>query len=311
MDHALAILFIARLVERGNYCVFHAVFTMIKNIAYFPTQCAKNSQPVMSAVLDCLQARGIQTQENSMTADAAVIWSVLWAGRMTANQAVYEHYRSQDKPVIIIEIGALYRGHTWKIAVNNITADGYYGNHTDLDWDRPRKLKISLATQFNPRPNIVVALQHDRSLQVAGIDMIPWLHSTLRILQNSTDRPITVRPHPRCRVDLSNLPPGITVEMPKPMLNTYDSFDMQYNCHAVVNHNSGPGIQAAIAGVRPIVAPSSLAYPVGMSFGEIEQPYTRDRDSWLVQICHTEYTLHELHRGTWISRLAPALEKST
>ena len=62
----------------------------------------------MSAVLDYLQARGIQTQENPMTADAAVIWSVLWAGRMAPNQAVYEHYRSQGKPVVIIEIGAVH-----------------------------------------------------------------------------------------------------------------------------------------------------------------------------------------------------------
>jgi len=284
---------------------------MIKNIAYFPLQCAKNSKPVMSAVLDCLQARGIQTQENSMTSDAAVIWSVLWAGRMAANQAVYEHYRSQGRPVIIIEIGALYRGDTWKIAVNNITADGYYGNHVNLDWDRPRKLKISLATQFNSQPNIIVALQHDRSLQVSGLNMSDWLHSTLQILRNSTDRPVTVRPHPRCRMAFDNLPAGVTIETPNRVPNTYDSFDMHYDCHALVNYNSGPGIQAAIAGVRPVVAPSSLAYPVGMSFGEIEQPYTRDRDTWLVQVCHTEYTLDELRRGTWISRLAPALETNT
>jgi len=281
---------------------------MIKNVAYFPLQCAKNSQPVMSAVLDCLQARGIQTQENSMTSDAAIIWSVLWAGRMAANQAVYEHYRSQGRPVIIIEIGALYRGDTWKIAVNNITADGYYGHLDNLDWDRPRKLKISLATQSNSRPNIVVALQHDRSLQVAGIDMTAWLHSTLKILKNSTDRPITVRPHPRCRLALGNLPPGITVETPNRVPNTYDSFDMHYNCHAVVNHNSGPGTQAAIAGVRPVVAPSSLAYPVGIGFGEIEQPYTQDRDLWLTQICHTEYTVEELRRGIWLNRITSGLE---
>jgi len=280
---------------------------MIKNIAYFPTQCAKNSQPVMAAVLDCLQARGIQTQENSMTSDAAIIWSVLWAGRMAANQAVYEHYRSQNKPVIIIEIGALYRGNTWKVAVNNITADGYYGNHTDLDWDRPRKLKISLATQFNPRPNIVVALQHDRSLQVAGIEMMSWLHSTLSIIRNSTDRAITVRPHPRCKMALNNLPANVTVEIPNRLPSTYDSFDMHYDCHAVVNHNSGPGTQAAIAGVRPVVAPSSLAYPVGISFADIEQPYTQDRELWLAQICHTEYTVDELRRGNWLDRIEPAL----
>ena len=280
---------------------------MIKNVAYFPLQCAKNSQPVMSAVLDCLQARGIQTQENSMDSEAAVIWSVLWAGRMVANQAVYEHYRAQGRPVIIIEIGALYRGRTWKIAVNNITADGYYGHLDNLDWDRPRKLQISLATQFSPRPNIIVALQHDSSLQVAGVSMINWLHSTLKILKNSTDRPITVRPHPRCRLDLGNLPSGVAVETPNQLPNTYDSFDMHYDCYAVVNYNSGPGIQAGIAGVRPIVEISSLAYPVGMGFTDIEQPYVKDREEWLTQICHTEYTVDELKRGIWLDRISPAL----
>jgi hypothetical protein len=280
---------------------------MINNIAYFPSQCAQNSRTVMSAVLDYLQARGIQTKENSMSADAAVIWSVLWAGRMAPNRAVYEHYRSQGKPVIIIEIGALYRGNTWKIAVNNITSQGYYGHQDNLDWDRPAKLKISLATQLGSKPNIVIAAQHDRSLQVAGVDMTDWVTRTIGILRNNTDRPITIRPHPRCRLMLRNLPPGVSIESPQRLTNTYDSYDMHFDCHAVVNYNSGPGIQAAIAGVRPVVESTSLAYPVAVGFSDIEQPYEKDRQLWLTQICHTEYTVEELQRGTWLKRIEPAL----
>ena len=266
-----------------------------------------NSKPVMGAVLDCLQASGIQTQENSMTSDAAVIWSVLWHGRMMANKQVYDHYRSQGKPVIVIEIGALYRGNTWKIAVNNITSQGYYGHLNNLDWDRPAKLKISLATQSITKPNIIIAAQHDRSLQVAGVDMSDWVKTTIGILRNNTDRPITVRPHPRCRLTLNNLPPDVTIENPHKLVGTYDSYDMHFDCHAVVNYNSGPGIQAAIAGVRPIVEFSSLAYPVGVGFADIEQPYIKDRELWLTQICHTEYTVEELRRGTWLKRIEPAL----
>lgn len=280
---------------------------MIKNIAYFPLQCALNSGPVMSAVLDCLQGSGIQTQENSMTSDAAVIWSVLWHGRMKPNQQVYEHYRSQGKPVIIIEIGALYRGNTWKIAVNNITSQGYYGHLDNLDWDRPAKLNISLAKQLGSKPNIIIAAQHDRSLQVAGVNMSDWVKTTIGILRNNTDRPITIRPHPRCRLMLNNLPPGVNIESPQKLANTYDSYDMHFDCHAVVNYNSGPGIQAAIAGVRPVVEFSSLAYPVGVGFADIEQPYDKDRELWLTQICHTEYTVEELRRGTWLKRIEPAL----
>ena len=89
---------------------------MIKTVAYFPEQCALNSGPVMSRLLDCLQARGFKTEENSMNSDAAVIWSVLWHGRMARNELVYRHYRNQNKPVIVVEVGALYRGTTWKIS---------------------------------------------------------------------------------------------------------------------------------------------------------------------------------------------------
>lgn len=280
---------------------------MIKTVAHFPLQCAKNSLPVMSAVLRCLQSRGIQTQENSWTSDAVVIWSVLWAGRMAANQQVYQHYQDQGRPVIVIEIGALQRGTTWKVAVNNITAQGYYGHIDRLDWDRPSKLKIGLGSQTNSGPNIVVALQHNRSLQVQGIDMHNWLIETIQQIKCHTDRPIIVRPHPRCKSALPSLPKNVTVEIARPVPQTYDSFDMHYNYHAVVNFNSGPGIQAALAGVRPLVDVSSLAAPVGINFVELESPYERDRESWLVQICHTEYTLEELARGIWLDRVAPAL----
>ena len=283
---------------------------MINNIAYFPSQCAQNSRPIMSAVLDLLQSRGIQTQENSMTSDAAVIWSVLWAGRMAPNQAVYKHYRSQGKPVIIIEIGALYRGQTWKVSVNNITSAGYYGHKENLDWDRPQTLGVSQAITFNSNPGVVVAAQHARSLQVAGIDMTQWVLTQIDLLKQHTDRSISVRPHPRNRLNVSQLPSDIKIEQPHPVSGTYDSFDMRFDYHAVVNYNSGPGVQAAIAGCRPIVDASSLAAPVGMSVSNIEKPYDINRDQWLVEICHTEYTLTELRTGSWLARIAPALESS-
>lgn len=263
----------------------------------------------MAAVLDLLQARGIQTQEDSWDSDAAVIWSVLWAGRMAGNQAVYEHYRSLGRPVIILEIGSLYRGQTWKVAVNNITAKGYYGHLDNLDMDRPRKLGMSLAVNFGGNSSVVIAAQHGRSLQVLGLDITQWCVDQIQQVRQHTDRPIVIRPHPRSRLDLARLPRNCAIEQPQPVANTYDSFDMRFNYHAVVNYNSGPGIQAAIAGARPIVHESSLAFPVSTTLEQIEQPYTVDRELWFAQICHTEYMLEELRRGLWLKRIEPALQK--
>jgi hypothetical protein len=280
---------------------------VIKSVAYFPLQCAKNSSPVISAMLDSLRQAGVSTQENSWDSDAVIIWSVLWSGRMAANQAVWSHYRSLGRPVIIIDVGALYRGETWKIALNSITADGYYGHTENLDYNRPRKLGISLALNFTRNPRIIVAAQHARSLQVTGlVSMEGWIIDQVERLRTVTDRPIVVRPHPRSALDragLVHLPPDVIIEQPVKIVDTYDSYNLAFDCHAMVNYNSGPGIQAALAGTRPIVDSTSLAHPVSIAHADIDRPYDRDRDQWLVEICHTEYTVQEIQQGLWLRRL--------
>lgn len=285
---------------------------MIRTVAYFPLQTAKNSAPVMSAVLDSLRATGIAVVENSLDADAAVIWSVLWSGRMAANQAIWSHYRAAGKPVIVIDIGALYRGETWKIAVNSITAAGYYGHQQNLDWDRPRRLGISLALNLSRNPRIVIAAQHAHSLQVADLPSVEtWIVEQVGHIRKVSDRPITLRPHPRCALDnhkLQDIMQDVIIEQPVKITNTYDSYNLAFDCHAMVNYNSGPGIQAAMAGTRPITDVSSLAHPVSITYQDIDRPYDLDRDQWLVEICHTEYLLHEIQQGAWINRLRPVLE---
>jgi len=261
----------------------------------------------MRAMLDSLRAAGIATQENSWDSDAVIIWSVLWAGRMAANQAVWSHYRSLGRPVIIIDVGALYRGETWKIALNSITADGYYGHQENLDWDRPRKLGISLAINVSRNPRIVIAAQHARSQQVVGlVSMERWIINQVERLRAVTDRPIVIRPHPRSPLNsagLVHLPQDVVIEQPVKIANTYDSYNLAFDCHAIINHNSGPGTQAALAGTRPIVDSTSLAHPVSIDTQDIEQPYTVDRDQWLVEICHTEYTVEEIKQALWLRRL--------
>jgi hypothetical protein len=280
---------------------------MIKNIAYFPFQVALNGPPVLNAVLDTLQSAGIQTQENSWTSDAAVIWSVLWKGRMQANQTVYQHYREQNKPVIIIETGALYRGNTWKISVNHVDATGYYGHTQNLDPDRPRRLGMSLAVNLSSNPVVLITGQHNRSHQLADVTQEAWMSDVIDKIRSVTDRPIHVRPHPRCALDWNQLPQNIHQDQPKKLAGTYDSFNIRFDYHAVVNYNSGPGIQAAIAGVRPIVHKTSLAHPVSIAIHNIDQPYDLDRHQWLTEICHTEYTLDEIKQALWLKRILPAL----
>lgn len=274
------------------------------NIAYFPNQCALNSKPVMQAILDSLRRAGHTVKKDSMDADAVIIWSALWYGRMASNKKVYEHYRSQNKPVIIADIGALYRGETWKIALNHINRLGYYGHTENLDMDRPRKLGISLAINLSKNPAILIAAQHRFSLQLANQNHEDWIMDQIEAIRKVSDRPIVIRPHPRSPLQIATLTDTITIEKPEKIANTYDSFDIHFDYHAVVNYCSGPGIQAAISGTRPIVGKYSLASPVSVAIENLDKSYEVDRDQWLVEICHTEYTINEIEKGLWIQRLA-------
>ncbi len=176
---------------------------MIKSVAYFPFQCALNSVPVMQAILDSLRSAGVSCHENSMDADVAIIWSALWSGRMASNKKVYEHYRSLGKPVIIVDVGALYRGETWKIALNHINGLGYYGHTENLDTDRPRKLGISLAINLSRNPAILIAAQHRHSLQLANQNHEAWIMEQVEAIRQVSDRPIVIRPHPRSPLQMN------------------------------------------------------------------------------------------------------------
>ena len=277
-------------------------------LAYFPNYCALNSQAPMSAFLSSCRQNGIELVENSLDANAAVIWSVTWAGRMAGNRAIHQHYRQTGRPVIIIEIGSLHRGVTWKIAVDNITADGYYGHCENLDWDRPKKLKLTVPQTFSPKDSVLIVAQNKQSLQtqqLASVDQ--WIVDTVQQINIYSSRPVVVRPHPRSRIAPAVLSPNIHIEIPKKLANTYDSFDIDYQHHAVINYNSGAGIQAALAGATVVVDQSSLAAPVGIDICYIDCEHQIDRQQWRVEIAHTEYLVEEIERGLWIPRLAPRL----
>ena len=291
---------------------------MINNIAYYNSQCALNSKPVIEAFLNSCRTAGITPVEDSLDCDAVVIWSILWNGRMVKNKRVYEHYRSLGKPVLVIDAGALERDVTWKIAINNITSEGYYGHKTKLDWDRPGKLGISL--QNNKLNNsILIAAQHNKSLQWEGMPSLEdWTVDLIHKIRKHSDRSIVVRYHPRCKyfippqrfkmLVMNKVIRDCVLETPQQIESTYDAFNINYDYHCVVNHCSGPGINAVIAGSNVLVDKKSLASPMSIKLTEIENPPKKDRDKWLVQISHTEYTVDEIEQGLWLTRLKNALE---
>src|SRR6056300_2044281 len=87
---------------------------------------ALNSKPVFDAFAKSLLDAGHTVIYNEPyrvgghydNYDVAVIWSVLWHGRMAKNKTVWEHYINTNIPVLVVEVGMIHRGTTWKICIN-------------------------------------------------------------------------------------------------------------------------------------------------------------------------------------------------
>ena len=277
------------------------------NISIFNKFGALNSGPVFEAFRNGCRRHGIRVSEHNSAADVAVIWSQLWSGRMLPNQAVWKEFVESGRPVIVLEVGQLMRGVSWKMGINGVNARAWWGE--GIDADRVKKLAVRLQP-WRQGDHILIAMQRSDSEQWAGLPAPEqWLKQTIDQIREHTDRAILVRPHPRQKLQPM---PGVKIQQPQSLRGTYDEFDFRSNlggAWAVVNENSGPGSQAVIDGVPAFVGAYSMAAPVAnLDFTLIEKPLMPDRAEWLEQLCHTEWTLGEITAGLPLGRLLGRLK---
>jgi hypothetical protein len=276
------------------------------HISIFNKFGALNSVPVFEAFREGCKRNRIRVTEHNSAADVAVIWSQLWTGRMAPNRAVWQEFTAAGRPVIVLEVGQLMRGVTWKMGINGVNARAQWGEGPQQD--RAKMLNIQLQP-WRQGDHILIAMQRTDSEQWAGLPPAEqWLKQTVDRIREHTDRPIVVRPHPRQRVVPIS---GVTIQQPKSLRGTYDEFDFRGSlgrAWAVVNENSGPGSQAIIDGVPAFVGADSMAAPVANTdFAHIEKPLMPERSEWLEQLCHTEWTLSEIAAGLPLGRLLKSL----
>jgi hypothetical protein len=279
------------------------------NISIFNKFGALNSGPVFEAFRNGCKKHRIRVTEHNMSADVAVIWSQLWTGRMAPNRAVWNEFSASGRPVIVLEVGQLNRGVTWKMGVNGVNARGWFGE--GIEPGRAKKLAMRLQP-WHQGNHILIAMQRSDSEQWNGLPPAQqWLDQTIAKIREYTNRPIVVRPHPRQKLQPKM---GVKFQTPLPLRGTYDEFDfrsMLSNTWAVVNENSGPGSQAILDGVPAFVGAYSMAAPVAnLDYAQIEKPHMPDRAAWLEDLCHTEWTLGEITAGVPIGRLLGRLQSS-
>ena len=109
-------------------------------VSLFTDYGALNRPPIFKAFAEGCNETVVY---NDMDADVAVIWSILFRGRMRKNKDVWQHFTKQNKPIIVIEVGSIFRDQTWRVGIGGINRQAEFANRDNLD--RKRKDKFNLA----------------------------------------------------------------------------------------------------------------------------------------------------------------------
>ena len=271
---------------------------------------ALNSKPVFAAFAHSLVADGHDVVWNDPVSDVDVIWSVLWHGRMASNKTIWDRNVAQSKPTVVLEVGGIKRGTTWKVGLNGINRAAYFGEQNN---DRTRADSLGLVCKpWRSDGNfILIAGQHEQSEQWRDQPrMSRWVMETIENIQAHTDRPIIFRPHPRCPLpDIEKEYKNVYRQNPQKIDGTYDDFDMKFdNIYCTVSWTSNPGIHSVIQGVPAYTSTSSLAWDVSIkSLTNLDNPPMPDRQQWLNDYAWTEFTVEEIASGLPLKRLTNKL----
>ena len=274
-----------------------------------------NSAPVFDAFINSLEATGDKVLINSNEkCDVAVIWSVLWLGRMSKYKSIWDEYQRQGKPVIVLEVGGILRNETWKIGINGVNREADFANDNVTD-NRWPKFKIKMKPWKQTGDKIIICGQHGSSHQWRNNPpMIQWLDQQITGVRQYTDKPIVIRPHPRNHVQINvGKFNNVKIIGPKKDNNTYDDTNLKDifgDAWALINYSSNPAMQAIFNGIPVFTSPASLSFDVSNNnIKNINSPEMPDRKKWANKLSHTEWWIDEIKNGLPWRRIKARLEE--
>jgi hypothetical protein len=165
-----------------------------------------------------------------------------------------------------------------------------------------KRLGIDLKPWKKDGRYILICCQRDGGWSMNNQPLMPWLIKTIKDIQKCTQKPIMVRFHPGDKNVLNHKRDLVRYRLQNVIIshsaNIMDDFK---TASAVVNHNSSPGVVAAIEGIPVFLTDSnnSQAKDVAHSiFSYIENPRDFDRESWIHRMAQMHWTLDELKDGS-------------
>jgi hypothetical protein len=278
---------------------------------------------VLQAFAAGAQAQGasvlVQTEFKVVDCQLAVILG--WVGttirgpHIQLRQNVIDHQRRTGQHVMPIDASCFKFVDTNSYFLR-YSLDGVFyntnnyanANSSNSKWQQIRqRFNLSLSSWRTQGTHVLVCLQRDGGWSMKGTNMVEWTKQTVQRLRSITNRPILIRPHPKHKINLSELTsmPGVSESVNGSTLQQ----DLA-NAWAAVFCNSSSSVAAVLAGI-PVFADDDdcVAWAVAnKDLAQIESPVMPDRTQWLNDLSSAHWTDEESRCGAIYQRFVKYLQ---
>ena len=220
---------------------------------------------------------------------------------------VFDFQKRNNNKLLVVDSNLFnYRG---KNEYSRYSFDGVFPSTGNYFWDNPdpahwqsisRNTGIALKDWRQNGKHILVCLQRNGGWSMGTYDIVDWAAETIAKIQQATDRPIVLRPHPgdkSARQHIGDVSQVRNVKISEPGSTLLDDLK---DCWAVVNHNSSPTVGSVIEGYPIFVTDpekSQAAQVANTDFRLIENPAMPDRQAWVERIAMSHWSQQEIMSG--------------
>ena len=292
----------------------------MKFVAYLasvpPSKKSQHKSDLLRRFVGGVQAAGdhgvLATRPQLVDADVAFIQGWPHAtGKQAAHnlfrKEVFDFQKRNNNRLLVVDSNLFnYRG---KNEYSRYSFDGVFPSTGNYFWDNPdpahwqsisRNTGIALKDWRQNGKHILVCLQRNGGWSMGTYDIVDWAAETIAKIQQATDRPIVLRPHPgdkSARQHIGDVSHMRNVKISEPGSTLLDDLK---DCWAVVNHNSSPTVGSVIEGYPIFVTDpekSQAAQVANTDFRLIENPAMPDRQAWVERIAMCHWSQQEIMSG--------------
>ena len=257
------------------------------------------------------------TDYNVVDCDVAVMQGFVHPGskntkHLDLRKRVMEHQQKRGKRTLIVDANLfLYADPGNSNKFLRYSYDGIFpttgeycnGNPDPARWEL---IKYRLGLELKPwKTNgsvILLCCQRDGGWSMDEQPLLPWVVRTVQNIRKYSDRTIVVRFHPGDKNQIEHKRSIARYRLPNVRVSNSESImhDLQ-TAHCLVNHNSSPGVVAAIEGIPVFLTDPDRSQAKDVAhnnFADIENITKFDRQPWIEKMAMMHWTLDELKAGT-------------